>query len=118
MDNFFAVVGAVVVVALSLALLAATFALLSEVAGKAYDKWRFDIIYRRDAELGEVLKSGAHYMDEEALRNLLEWLAIQIQGGYSLYAGHWYDGWIRYRDAKRRASPSSNLKECKDNHHG
>ncbi len=100
MDNFFGVVGAVIVVLICLAFTAGVFALMFSALDDLADRWRQDIIYRRDAEIGETLKMGAHYMsDSPELERLLRFLGEHIQGGYSLYAGHWRDGFERYRAA-------------------
>ena len=107
MDKFFAVVGAVGVILLLFAVGAGVLALLCEVAGKAYDKFRFDIIYRRDAELGEILKSGSHWLSEYPEQAaLLRFLGEHLQGGYSLYAGHWRESWERLRDMEKLRAES------------
>lgn len=104
MEQFFGVAGAVLVVLLVLAFTAGVFAVMLEVFGKLIDRWRQDVIYRRDAEIGEILKSGAHYMSEEPeIERLLRWLGNHVQGGHSMYAGHWRDGWVRAESCLREA---------------
>ena len=106
MDKLCEVVGAATVLLILLAFTAAIFALMFSVLGKLADKWRHDIIYRRDAEIGETLKMGARYMsDSPELERLLRFLGEHIQGGYSLYAGHWRDGFERYRATAPVAAP-------------
>ena len=107
MDKLCEVVGAVTVVLVLLAFTASIFALMFAALDKLADKWRHDIIYRRDAEIGETLKMGAHYMsDSPELESFLRFLGEHIQGGYSLYAGHWRDGFERYRAAALRSAAS------------
>jgi|CXWL01.1.fsa_nt_gi hypothetical protein len=101
MDKFFGVVGSVCIASLVMAVCAATMALMVHVAGMVYDKWRHDIIFRRDQELGQILKSGSHWLSyDPKLQELLLFLSENIQGGYSMYAGHWHDQWERFRKAK------------------
>ena len=106
MDNFFCVVGAIVIVLIALAFTAGVFALMFAALDNLAGRWRHDIIYRRDAEIGETLKMGARYMsDSPELESLLRFLGEHIQGGYSLYAGHWRDGFERYRATAPVAAP-------------
>lgn len=102
MEHFFGAVGALGISLLLLSLSAATLALMGEAVGKLIDRWRFDVIARRDAELGQLLLSGVHWLSEyPQAQAMTKCIGERMCSGLSIFPGHWRDDFLRELKAGR-----------------